>query len=229
MLDLAGIVPGDIVYDLGCGDGRIVISAAQKFGVRAVGVDLNPNLVRYSRENAVKAGVADRVRFLEQNFFDTDLREATVITLFLSDAANLKLRPKILKELQPGARVVSNEFDMGDWAPDRKRRLWNTEIHAWLIPANVSGVWEWNMGDEPYRLILNQRFQKIEGVVAVGPHTFPVRQTRLIGRSLQFAIERNLNGRNVLFQFEGRADDHLIRGTIKREGNQIEWNARRNP
>jgi precorrin-6B methylase 2 len=229
MLDLAAVVQGDIVYDLGCGDGRIVISAAKKFGVRAVGIDLNPNLIRYSRENAVKAGVAHRVRFLEQNFLDTDLREATVVTLFLSDAANLKLRPKILGEMRPGSRVVSNEFDMGDWAPDRSRRLWNTEIHSWLVPANVSGTWKWNSGGEPYRLEINQRFQKVEGIVAVGPYTFPMRQARLTGSVLQFTLEQKVNDRKILLRFEGRADAHSIRGTIVRGGNLIEWNARRIP
>ena len=124
MLDLAKVSEGDVVYDLGCGDGRIVISAAKKFGVRGVGVDLNPHLIRYSRDNAVKAGVADRVRFLEQNFLDTDLQEATVVTLFLSDAANLKLRPKILKEMRPGSRVVSNEFDMGMITGQGFHTLW---------------------------------------------------------------------------------------------------------
>jgi SAM-dependent methyltransferase len=229
MLDLAEIVPGDVVYDLGCGDGRIVIAAAKKFGVHAVGIDLNPNLIHYSRENAARAGVAYRVQFLEQNFFDTDIRKATVVTLFLSDAANLKLRPKLLKELQPGSRVVSNEFDMGDWVPDRRRRLWNNEIHAWVVPTNVSGAWEWNIGSERYLLNLNQRFQKIKGMVAVGLDTFPIGQAKLVGRSLQFTIEQKVNDRKVRIQFEGKANGHSIHGTIKRQALMVDWHARRNP
>jgi SAM-dependent methyltransferase len=119
MLEMAQVKPGDVVYDLGSGDGRIVILAAQKFGARGVGVDLNGELVRQSRENAVKAGVADRVTFLQQDLFMTDLSEATVVTLYLFPDVNRRLMPKLRRELRSGSRVVSHDYDLGDWPPEK--------------------------------------------------------------------------------------------------------------
>jgi SAM-dependent methyltransferase len=119
MLELAQVKPGDVVYDLGSGDGRIVITAAQRFGARAVGVELDPELVARSRENAQRAGVADRVRFLQQDLFTADLGEATVVTLYLLPDVNLRLRPKLRTELKPGSRIVSHDYDLGDWIPDK--------------------------------------------------------------------------------------------------------------
>jgi hypothetical protein len=113
----------DVVYDLGSGDGRIVITAAREYGARGVGVEIDPRLVAESRRQAQWAGVADRVQFLQQNLFDADLRPATVVTLYLSPEINARLRPKLLRELRPGARVVSHRFDMGDWIPQRELRL----------------------------------------------------------------------------------------------------------
>jgi len=119
MLEMAQVKPGDVVYDLGSGDGRIVILAAQKFGARGVGVDLNGDLVQQSRENAVKAGVADRVTFLQQDLFLTDLSEATVVTLYLFPDVNRRLMPKLRRELRPGSRIVSHDYDLGDWPPEK--------------------------------------------------------------------------------------------------------------
>jgi SAM-dependent methyltransferase len=119
MLEMAQVKPSDVVYDLGSGDGRIVILAAQKFGARGVGVDLNGELVQQSRENAVKAGVADRVTFLQQDLFLTDLSEATVVTLYLFPDVNRRLMPKLRRELRPGSRVVSHDYDLGDWLPEK--------------------------------------------------------------------------------------------------------------
>jgi SAM-dependent methyltransferase len=119
MLEMAQVGPNDVVYDLGSGDGRIVITAAQRFGARAVGVELDPELIRRSREHAERAGVADRVRFLQQDLFATDLSEATVVTLYLLPDVNLRLRPKLRQELRPGSRIVSHDYDLGDWMPDK--------------------------------------------------------------------------------------------------------------
>ena len=118
MLQIARVTPNDIVYDLGCGDGRIVITAAKVFGARGVGVDIDPDRIKESHENARKVGVTDRVKFIEQDLFKTDMREATVVSLYLLRDLNLKLRPKLLSELKPGTRIVSHEFDMDDWKPD---------------------------------------------------------------------------------------------------------------
>ena len=135
MLALAEVKEGDVVYDLGSGDGRIVIMAAEKFGARGVGVEINPELVALAELNAAKAGVADRVRFLQQDFFQADLSQATVVTLFLLSAVNLKLRAKLLSELRPGARIVSNTFDMGDWRYDKETSARGVRLFLWIVPA----------------------------------------------------------------------------------------------
>ena len=138
MLTLAAVRADDVVYDLGCGDGRIVIEAARRFGARAVGVDLDARLVREARRNAVRAGVADRVAFLEQDLFATDLADATVVTLYLSREVNLRLRPKLLRELRPGARIVSHEHGLGDWGPEKTVLVplaeRNHYVFLWRVP-----------------------------------------------------------------------------------------------
>lgn len=136
MLKLANVHKGDIVYDLGCGDGRIVITAVKLFGATGVGIDIDPARIEESRQNAVKAGVMDRVNFRNEDLFVADIQEATVVTLFLSRSANLKLRPKLLRELKPGVRVVSYYWDMGDWKPDKQIESDGDPIYIWTIPAN---------------------------------------------------------------------------------------------
>ncbi|MFO7277151.1 MAG: class I SAM-dependent methyltransferase [Pseudomonadota bacterium] len=136
MLRLAGVDENDVVYDLGSGDGRIVIEAARRFGARGVGIDIDPERIREANENARAAGVADRVRFIQQDMFEADLREATVVTLYLVPQFNQRLRPKLLRELPPGARIVSHQYDMGDdWPPLRKRRVGLRTIYLWVIPG----------------------------------------------------------------------------------------------
>jgi ubiquinone/menaquinone biosynthesis C-methylase UbiE len=134
MLKLAKVTKDDVVYDLGCGDGRIVIMAAKKFGARGVGVDIDRERIRESNRNARKAGVAGRVRFIRQDLFETNISKATVVTLYLKPEVNLRLRPKLLRELKPGTRVVSNSFDMGDWVPDKIEAVLGNSIYFWIIP-----------------------------------------------------------------------------------------------
>ncbi len=138
MLRLADVHEGDVVYDLGCGDGRIVIAAARIFGARGVGIDIDPERISESLENARKAGVADRVRFRNEDLFEADIRDATVVTLFLWSTVNMKLRPKLLRELKPGTRVVSHHWDMGDWKPDKQVEIDGHPIYFWTIPANAT-------------------------------------------------------------------------------------------
>lgn len=135
MLQLARVGSTDVVYDLGSGDGRIVITAARRFGARAVGVELDPLRIAEATANARRAGVSERVRFLQQDLLLTDLREATVVTLFLTPTLNLRLRPKLWRELRPGARVVSHLYDMGDWRPDTVERVQGRPVYCWTIPA----------------------------------------------------------------------------------------------
>lgn len=139
MLDLAGVGPDDVVYDLGCGDGRIVVAAASRRGARGVGVDLDSTLVWHARRNARRAGVADRVSFAVQDLFATDVSAATVVALYLSPEVNLRLRPKLLRELRPGTRVVSHDYDMGDWLPERTVEVPLADrrhrVFLWRIPG----------------------------------------------------------------------------------------------
>jgi SAM-dependent methyltransferase len=148
MLKLADVKKSDNVYDLGCGDGRIVIAAAKNFGAHAVGIDIDPVRIREARENAKKAGVEPIVKFIEQDLFQADFHDATVVTLFLLPQINLKLRPKLLSDLKPGTRVVSNTFDMGDWKPDKELEVGSDtgdddmflsrKIFLWTVPARPS-------------------------------------------------------------------------------------------
>ncbi len=134
MLDLARVTKDDLVYDLGCGDGRIVVRAAQRFGCRGVGVDLDPQRIVEARANARKAGVAQLARFEVGDVFDFDIAPATVVTMYLLPGINLQLRPRLLKELAPGTRIVSHDFDMGDWTPERRVDVDRSRIFLWTVP-----------------------------------------------------------------------------------------------
>lgn len=134
MLGLAGVTAADVVYDLGSGDGRVPIAAARDHGARGVGIEIDPALVARARANAARAGVADRVTFREEDLFKADIRDATVVTLFLSPTVNLQLRPKLLAELKPGTRIVSHYHDMGDWKPARKITVDYRSVYLWVVP-----------------------------------------------------------------------------------------------
>lgn len=134
MLKLAGTGPGDVVYDLGCGDGRIVIAAARDFGARGVGIDINPKRIAEARENAQEAGVTARVRFEEADFFQADIGEASVVTLYLFTDVNRRLRPKLLAELKPGTRIVSNTFGIDGWEPEKEQVVDGRRIMLWTVP-----------------------------------------------------------------------------------------------
>jgi precorrin-6B methylase 2 len=136
MLKVAKVGKGDVLYDLGSGDGRIPITAAQKHGIaRGVGIDINPERIKEANENLAKARVGDRVRFINADLFESDLSEATVVTLYLLPALNLKLLPKLLKELKPGTRIVSHAFDMGKWKPEQTLKVGTRDVYFWTIPA----------------------------------------------------------------------------------------------
>ena len=143
MLKVAKVGKGDVLYDLGSGDGRIPITAAQKYGIaRGIGIDINPERVKEANENLRKARVGDRVRFVNADLFESDLRDATVITLYLLPALNLKLLPKLLKEVKPGTRVVSHAFDMGSWRPEQALKVGTRSVYFWTIPAPGTPAYE---------------------------------------------------------------------------------------
>lgn len=134
MLEMAKVTAKDVVYDLGCGDGRIVITATQRYGCRGVGIDIDPERIREATGNVQKAKVADKVKLIQGDLFETDIGEATVVTLYLLTELNLKLRPKLMKELRPGTRVVSHAFAMGDWKPERTEQVNGASVYLWRIP-----------------------------------------------------------------------------------------------
>jgi ribosomal protein L11 methylase PrmA len=138
MLKLGNVHKGDVLYDLGCGDGRIVVAAAQKFGATAVGVDIDPERIKEAEENAKAAGVTDRVKFIQGNLFDADVSKATIVTLYLLPEVNLKLKPKLLETLRPGSRIVSHSFDMGEWKPDKQVEIGWRKLYLWVIPPRAS-------------------------------------------------------------------------------------------
>ena len=137
MLKLAAVHKGDIVYDLGCGDGRIVVTAAKLGAARAVGVDINPERIAEANKNASAAGVTDRVKFIQGDLFTVPIRDATVVTLYLLPSVNLKLKPRLLSELKPGTRVVSHSFDMGDWKPEKTEEVDGRYLYYWTIPEHA--------------------------------------------------------------------------------------------
>ena len=234
MLEIAKVDRNDIVYDLGCGDGRIVITAAQKVGARGVGVDLDPERVKESLENARKANVTDRVEFFQQDLFQTDISKATVVMLYLWPEVNLKLRPKLLRELKAGTRVVSHSHDMGDWETDLTfTASEGHRVHFWVIPANVTGVWNWDMPGEKdrYVLKLNQKFQKISGTLQSGSGVIPIKNLELRGDRLMFTLEKPFKGQMKILRFMGHVRGHFIEGTAEEltSGSQVirPWKTRR--
>ena len=228
MLKTAAVTSDDTVYDLGSGDGRLVIAAARDFGARGVGVEIDGPLVQRSKEAALRAGVADRVIFLWQDLFATDITGATVVTLYLRDDVNLRLRPKLLRELRPGTRVVSHDFGMADWAPDQRLRVRSADrehtIYFWRIPADVAGEWTGTLrmpgGDESLTLALSQRFQRVTGALATGGRTWPLADATLDGDTLSFTAGPN--------RFTARITGNTMTGnTTDTTGPPRDWTARR--
>jgi SAM-dependent methyltransferase len=223
MLRLAGVTAGDVVVDLGSGDGRVVIAAARDFGARGVGVEIDPDLVRQSRDTAYGAGVAERTTFLWQDLFTTDLSAATVVTLYLRDDVNLRLRPKLLRELAPGSRVVSHTFDMGDWRPDRLQRVrgpaHNHTLFLWVIPADATGIWRARVGERDALLNVTQRYQVLAGTLALDGREEPLRGGRMTGDRVEFTAGTAT--------FSGRLGGEVIEGRLQDGGASLPWTARR--
>lgn len=189
MLDIAKVTATDIVYDLGAGDGKIPIAAAQKYGARAVGIEFNPDMAALASRNAKRAGVADKVKIINGDIFKENFSEATVVTLYLLPDLNLKLRPIILN-MKPGTRVVSHAFTMGDWEADQRIDTQIARAYYWVVPANVAGTWHLENIDEQKAkttLKLDQRYQKIGGTITVGNVTQPLLGATINGDRLAFS------------------------------------------
>ena len=190
MLKLADLIKTDTLYDLGSGDGRIVITAAQKLGIRAIGVELDPLRVSEAMEEAAHARVEHLVDFIEEDLFEADFSPATVVTMYLMDSVNVMLRPRLLKELRPGTRIVSHAFDMGNWRADVEVCLGGVTLYKWIIPAMVEGAWQWEgMDGCSYHLELQQKYQEVTGEVWVDDEPAQLVQCKLEGSRLQISVQ----------------------------------------
>ena len=219
MLEMAELKESDFVVDLGCGDGRILVTAAQRYGAKGLGVDFEAQRIVEADENAKKAGVSDKVQFRKEDLFDTDISNATVLTLYLSLAINIKLRPRILETLKPGARVLSHDFNMGDWLPDRTERISSRVVYLWIVPAKVGGNWQLTY-DAPHSpmtfdLTFEQQFQQLSGNAMTAGNAAPVRDALVTGEGVGFAVD--IEGSPT--RFDGR----LVGGQLQGDG----WKATR--
>jgi len=219
MLRLANVGPKDFVLDLGSGDGRIVITAARKFGARALGVDLDFHLIIQSEESARQAGVEDRAKFLQQDLFKTDLGQATVISMYLLPAVTQKLRPLLLG-LKPGTRIVSHDFDLGDWKPDRKTYI-RKNVFLWIVPAKVEGSWQARLAIPPIErqleLTLTQRFQQVDAHARLNGVPAQVWEPTLEGDRLSFmVVDSSDRDSEATLYFSGRVSGNVIEGELVR-------------
>jgi SAM-dependent methyltransferase len=242
MLDMAQVTAGELVIDLGSGDGRIMITAAQRHGARGFGVDIDPRLVQRSNDEARRVGVADRVKFLRQDLFNTDFHEANVLTLYLLPDVNMALRPKILSELNPGTRVVSHDYDMRDWRPDAEATVpapdkkvgmrKESTVYLWIVPARVEGKWTFELSSggkaRRTRLVLQQRFQFVSGSVELpGQGDVPISDGRLRGEELRLVLPPGALDRGPV-ELIGRVKDDSLTGTVRRGEREVAtWSARR--
>lgn len=224
MLDMAKLTTGDYLVDLGSGDGRIVIAAAKR-GVRAMGVEFNPDMVELSRQSALKAGVSDKATFVEGDIFVQDFSKATVLTMYLLPELNMRLRPKIL-DMKPGTRVVTHAFDMEDWEADQTTEADGRTAYLWIVPAKVSGAWSWQTSSgSADELVLKQSFQKIEASLKRDGKAVEVRNAKLEGDLISFT---SAEGNPTSFEYSGRVAGDTIQGTVKTSGDAgSKWLAQR--
>jgi len=223
MLRMAKVTKTDIVYDLGCGDGRILVTAAQRFGARGVGYDIDPERIKECHENAQKAGVTDKVKFVLGNLFEADFHEATVMPMYLLPSVNIKLRPKIFRELRPGSRVVSHDFSMENWSPDDHATVededMSHDVYLWIVPANISGSWSWTSGGGPnsldFKMDVSQKYQVAEAKATLNGGTAEVKDMKVSGESVSFAVDSQAGGKTTALTFEGKAQKDQITGTAK--------------
>ncbi|MGO3889549.1 MAG: class I SAM-dependent methyltransferase [Paenalcaligenes sp.] len=198
MLGLARVKAKDVLYDLGCGDGRIVIAAAKVYGAQGIGVEMDPLRVADAMENAAHARVEHLVDFIEESIFTVDISDATVVTLYLLEAVNLDLRPRLLSELRPGTRIISHAFSMGDWKADEELELSGISIYKWVVPAQVEGAWEWEgLDGKTYYVELQQSFQEITGTAWIGDTEVELSRATLHGDSLELHIQEVGNTAHV--------------------------------
>ncbi|HZF19638.1 MAG TPA: class I SAM-dependent methyltransferase [Burkholderiales bacterium] len=238
MLNLADIRADDVVYDLGSGDGRLVITAAKRYKARGVGVELQPELVALANEGAKKEGVADRVKFIQGDLFETDIREATVVTLYLLPRFVTRLVPRFLAELKPGTRIVSHDYPLAPWKPDKDMAMdvpekefisgtsW-TRLYYYVVPARIRGQWELTLPRQlargPLSLEVNQEPHMVGGLVSDGNSEDYLRDMRVLGEKVSFGLL--YNGR--MMTFEGKVAGDEMSGEVTAKGVRGPWSAKR--
>jgi hypothetical protein len=221
MLELAGVGPRDVVVDLGSGDGRIILAAARKYQARGVGVDIDPDLVEEANLTASRLGLSDRAQFIQQDVMAADLKEVTVLTLYLLPEMMRSLRHKLLQELKPGTRIVSHDFHLGDWLPDRTVEIQSAEkyeiigdpastVYLWIVPAAAAGAWSDESG--AFRLKIKQRFQYVEGTLTRDGRTVTLRDGRIDGTRIRFtAPGRDGTGQDT---YTGTVENGRMTGNV---------------
>jgi hypothetical protein len=244
MLEVAQVGPQDYLIDLGSGDGRILVTAARKHGARGFGVDLNPTRIAEANANARHANVTDKVQFFQSNLFDTDLTPASVITMYLLPQVNIDLRPRLL-DLKAGTRIVSHDFDMGDWKPEHHEQLdakdkyggsgGQSDIYLWIVPAKVAGSWrsQLTVRGKPvaYTVTLSQQYQVVSGKANVAGRTVELQNVKLRGDQLSFELTADVDNGPVKHAFNGTVSDGLVNGTADLAGAKLQakldWSAKK--
>ena len=200
MLNLADVGPTDVLYDLGSGDGRILIAAAKDRDTRGIGIDIDPMRIADAMEYAGWSGVEYLVDFIEEDIFDADFRDATVVTLYLLQSINVQLRPRLLSQLRPGARIVSHAFDMGEWKADEWFNLGGVNVYKWIVPAQVAGVWAWEgLDGKSYRVELQQKYQKVTGTAWMNGRKMRFNEAELYGNRLDIQLQESQTSLSGMF------------------------------
>lgn len=231
ILEISRVGPDDFLVDLGSGDGRISIQAAKRFGTRGFGVEIESHLVRIANDEARKQGVADKVKFETRDLFRTDLGPASVVTAYLLPAVNLRLRPQLFDQLRPGSRIVTHDFDFGDWKPDARLTVDvpdkpygppRSELMLWIVPANFAGSWTWRLpvdgADPVYEAVISQTFQQAEGRGRIGAAAAALGPVEIRGDAIRFVMSGEFSGKTVRREFHGRINGDTIAGTAMTVG-----------
>jgi hypothetical protein len=237
LFKLGGVGANDYLVDLGSGDGRIVIAAAKKLGARGMGVELDANLARNARREAEQQGVGERVAFVVEDLFFADLSKATVVTVYMSESVNLRLRPSLFK-LKPGTRILSHDFDMAQWQPDDKLTVAvpnkpygapKSDIFLWVVPADASGRWRLQVGaaNIEYDAVFEQTFQMLSGAVNANGRNVPAQNARVRGEMVSFTAMLDRDGRALRHEFSGRLAGDVIDGQVRADGVSSAWRAMR--
>jgi SAM-dependent methyltransferase len=208
------VKPTDVVYDLGSGDGRVVIAAARDWGARGVGVEIDSKLIVESRERARREGVADRASFREGDVFAANMRDATVVTMYLLTSLVHRLQPKLLAELKPGTRIVAHDYGFSDWKPDRHVQV-SKNFYLYIVPARVGGKWRLSAGlptgARDYEIDFEQKYQEIKGGARVAGGFLPAFEARLTGEHISFVLLED----DMTYRYEGRVTDNAMEGIVR--------------